>query len=126
MTKFKIILVFGSILIWACSEEPYTQGKQIYEAYCLNCHMEDGRGLGALYPNLENSAYLNGKQDHLACLIYNGVQSSKLATVAMPAHYDIKPAGMTNLINFISYRWGNKSVLTLQEINDQLDQCLRK
>lgn len=126
MTKIKVIIVIGAILIGACAQEPYVQGKQIYEAYCSNCHMADGRGLGALYPNLENSAYLNGMQDQLACLIYNGVQSNKLVTIAMPAHYNIKPAAMTNLINFLSYRWGNKSVLTLQEINDQLDQCPRK
>lgn len=88
--------------------------------------MADGSGLGELYPQLENSAYLNGLQNKLACLIYKGAQSSKLSTVAMPAHYQIEPAAMTNLINYLSYRWGNKSVITLQEINNQLNQCPRK
>ncbi len=126
MNKVKVLVVLLAFIVIACAHEPYVQGKQIYESYCLNCHMEDGSGLGAIYPKLKNSAYLNGMQDKLACLIYNGTQSSKLSTVAMPAHYNIEPAAMTNLINYLSYRWGNESVITLREINKQLDQCPRK
>jgi len=126
ITKASFSFFLLSVLILACTQEPYVQGKRIYDTYCLNCHMEDGSGLGELYPSLNNSLYLSSQKDQLACLIQNGIRSDQLSTVYMPAHYQIEPAAMTNLINYLSYRWGKESVITLAEVNNQLIKCPRK
>ena len=58
---------------WSCSYEPYTQGKRLYQAFCSNCHMDNGEGLRSLYPPLANSDYLEKNHDQLACIIANGI-----------------------------------------------------
>lgn len=121
-----VLIILGCVTWISCQQEPYVQGKRIYETYCLNCHMEDGSGLGELYPALRESAYLTSQIQQLPCLIYNGAQSQKMATVEMPAHHQIEPAAMTNLINYLSHQWGDQRIVTLQSINAQLEKCPKK
>ncbi len=105
-----------------CRQERYVQGKRIYDTFCLNCHMEDGNGLGTMYPNITESPLL---RDHnaLICLILQGTQSKVLHTVTMPQHSQLTPAGMSNLINYMSDRWGDKHIITLVETKLQMKKC---
>jgi len=62
-----------------------------YDAYCGNCHMENGEGLSKLIPSLHNSAYLKNNQEELPCIIRNGILSkvaddSDEVQLSMPAH----------------------------------------
>lgn len=111
------------MLTMACGQETYTRGKRIYDAYCLQCHMANGNGLGALYPALKGSDYLADRMNELPCLIRNGQQSNELATVYMPAHKSLKPVDVTNLINYMSATWGNQEVVKITDINDQINTC---
>lgn len=129
MNKLIVALTLGSIFLLSCVPQKYSQGKQIYETYCLNCHMADGAGMGKLYPNLSKSAYLKKNSsgpnllEQLPCLIYSGSQSPILQTVAMPANPQIEPAAMTNLINYISNEWGDQQIITLAVVNKELAKC---
>ena len=124
MTPLKVIFFLSlSVCLWACATQPYAQGKRIYDAYCLQCHMADGNGLGELYPSLIGSSYLLSDIDKLACLIRNGQQSEALATVYMPAHKSLTPADVTNLINYISSTWGDREIVKIADITEQMNNC---
>ena len=111
-------------LIVSCGDQsPYPLGKSIYERNCRYCHMDNGRGLGDLYPDLTKSAYLQNQKSLLPCLIKQGVSSSRLSTVVMPPHPHLTEADITNLINYMSATWGDGQAIQLQTAITSLDQC---
>ncbi len=129
--KHKILLsLFSVSLFWfACQETPYMEGKRIYEAYCGNCHMEDGQGLKSLCPPLARSDYLANNQALIPCIITNGLSGSIQVN---GKEYDQPMAGITtltnvqitNVINYINNSWGNNAGHTkLQEVEKALEQC---
>lgn len=121
----KTIIVFTIIIsiCLSCQQEKYTQGKRIYKALCSNCHMDDGNGLGQMYPSLQKSVYLQGKLEELTCLIRTGRQSSHLSTVVMPAFNNLREAEISNLINYLSHEWGDQSILPITSIREQIETC---
>lgn len=118
-----LLLLF--CLSMSCERQPYVQGERIYTAVCSSCHMDSGEGLGELYPNITNSEYLSSKSNDLPCLIRNGRISKTLETVVMPGLQNITPAEMTNLINYLNHRWGNKTVVQMKEIDILLTECTK-
>jgi len=123
MNKWISFIIIFILAYVACKQEKFTQGKIIYDTSCANCHMDDGNGLGALYPALSKSEYLTTLKSKLPCLIKHGSQSNKLSTVYMPAHPNIEEASMTNLINYLSHTWGDQETVLLRDITDQLEVC---
>ena len=124
MISREVLLVLGlSTMIFGCAPETFTQGKRVYEAYCLQCHMADGQGLGELYPSLQSSTYLRDLKTELPCLIRNGRQSETLSTVYMPAHKSLKEAELSNLINYLVTTWGDDKVVQIKEVANQLNNC---
>ena len=125
MNKALILTLMMMIAALGCDREKYQQGKVIYDTLCLNCHMSDGTGLGDLYPNLSKSEYLTIRKSELPCIIKHGIRSDKLSTVYMPAHPKIEEASMTNLINYITYKWGDQHPVKIKDVMTQLDICVR-
>ena len=110
------------ILVLSCEQDRYPQGKLIYDRYCSNCHMDDGKGLGEIYPSLIGSSYLTTEQDALVCLIKKGKKSTQLSTVYMPAH-DLTEIDMINLINYLSHKLSNSLVISPQEVREAVAAC---
>lgn len=110
-------------LLVTCKTETYKQGRLIYEVNCGNCHMADGKGLGEMYPDITRSEYLTTLRHELPCLIRHGKQGEMLSTVAMPANERLTPVAINNLINYISYTWGDKQVSNPKNVEEQLDNC---
>ena len=52
----------------------YVAGEQLYIQHCSNCHQENGRGLGLLYPPLDTSDYMQKHLKDVVCLIKNRKQ----------------------------------------------------
>ena len=50
----------------------YVAGEQLYIQHCSNCHQENGKGLGLLYPPLDTSDYMHKHLEDVICLIKNG------------------------------------------------------
>jgi len=85
--------------------------------------MDDGEGLGVIYPALGTSAYIHTEKASLPCLVRHGKRSTQLETVYMPAHTQLSDLDMINLINYMSYRWGAQDALSPQEIKEALSEC---
>jgi len=109
-------------------------GQRIYASYCANCHLDDGKGLGALIPPLANSDYLAANRKKLPLVIRYGLQDTIVVNGVV---YAEKMAGMpglneiqvTNLLNYIGQSWGNNiEPFTFDEVKKTLDEAasLRK
>lgn len=122
----KVVISFFLLITaisYSCKKDRYVQGKRIYEAYCVQCHMADGSGLGDLYPKLNQSPYLIDQKSDLVCLIRQGKQSGQLATVQMPQHKNLKEAELSNLINYLSFEWGDQKPMKITDIRQQMKEC---
>ena len=131
MTKLisiAIITLCLSTLI-QCDHNEYPSGKRYYDAYCGNCHMDDGKGLSKLIPSLEKSQYLIHQQDVLPCIIRSGIKStvadsSSEVQLSMPAHPKLSEIEILNICNYINNSWGNQQAqMFLKDIKEKLSDC---
>lgn len=130
MRSFVITIFALSTLVYtSCTETQYPSGKRYYDAYCGNCHMENGKGLSQLIPSLENSNYLKVNQDVLPCIIRNGILStvaddSDEVQLSMPAHPELNDIEVLNICNYINNAWGNKMAeINMVNMKTKLQRC---
>lgn len=124
--KLVVLLMFAAIcavLSQSCQNESqltyaryYTNGKQLYDKHCQNCHNSDGMGLKALYPPLNDTAFLRKNRDKLACIIKHGLKDTitingMTFTEPMPANHDLTDIDIAALITYITNTFGNKQGL---------------
>jgi cytochrome c551 len=70
-------VVYGLLLL-SCSnkdskfQQYYVQGEQLYVKNCSNCHQKNGKGLGLVYPPLDQSDYLDKNFQEVICLMKYG------------------------------------------------------
>lgn len=126
-----IFFITLSIIIFQSCEapSPYSQGELLYTNFCSNCHMTDGEGLVNLIPPLNDPEYLQQKSLQMACTIRNGVKGE--ITVAgrkfnneMEPVYPLNDVEITNVINYILYKWGEtNNYVSHEDVKDLLDEC---
>jgi cytochrome c551 len=71
------------ILASSCSNDPkfqlyYAQGEQLYVKNCSNCHQKNGKGLGLVYPPLDQSDYLDKNFEAVLCLMKYGIKGEMI------------------------------------------------
>lgn len=120
---FCSILLYGILALYSCAQEPFVQGKRIYEVNCGNCHMSDGHGLGDMYPDITKSDYFTSKKTDLICLIRHGKKGSVMESVIMPANKELTEVGINNLVNYLNYTWGDGSISKLDDVKTALANC---
>lgn len=133
-------LFFGILfLIAACTsrqgdsspkfKQYYVRGEQLYLRNCSNCHQENGKGLGLLYPPLDTSDYMQKHLEDVVCLIRSGkegivIVNGKSYNQKMPglAVSDLEIAEITTYIyNTWSHRRGLVDVKLVSEILKSCD-----
>jgi cytochrome c551 len=72
------------LLFFSCSQRDpkfqqyYVQGEQLYIKHCSNCHQKNGKGLGLVYPPLDQSDFLDKNFEQTICLMKQGVSGELL------------------------------------------------
>lgn len=133
MNKIPFVLIVALLALARCMGT-HESGQRIYATYCANCHLDDGKGIGALIPPLANSDYLQANRARLPLIVRYGLQDT---IVVNGVTYAEKMAGMpglneiqvTNLLNYIGQSWGNNiEPFTFDEVKKTLDEAalLRK
>lgn len=123
------VLFFIIVLIFSCQGEDQSQGRWLYEKHCAPCHMEDGSGLGSLYPPLAKSDYLQNNKEIVACIIRYGLSDTIIVNgvyydIPMEGISELKDVEVHNIINYINRSWGNDLPHTnFKETEDRLKQC---
>lgn len=130
MKQILLLIIVSTILIAnACKTDKYTQGKILYDKYCMNCHNENGENLAELIPPLANSDYLTKERDKLACLIYYGYKGKMTVNGTeynqqMPPNTNFNDIDVANVINYINNNFGNDNgYMPLKEVQDALNSC---
>mgnify|MGYP001355133371 FL=1 len=102
---------------WLYQKKPLEQsiadGKEIYNDFCVQCHLENGEGVSGVFPPLAKSDYLlNNIEMSIRGLKY-GLSGP---IVVNGEEYDgvMQNQGLDNLeiadvMNFILNNWGNES-----------------
>jgi mono/diheme cytochrome c family protein len=106
----------------------YTNGRDLYIAYCQNCHGAKGEGLAKLAPPLTDTTFLRTNKKKMACWIKNGL--SEPIVVAgekyegkMPDH-NFANIDIAQIIVYVTNTFGNKQGnYTQNEVGADLSNC---
>ena len=130
------ICVLLAVLIYSCQEEKsveykrmYTEGSEVYQTYCQNCHGSKGEGLAALIPPLTDTTALKSNPTALPCTVKYGLKgkitvSGKQFDGNMPASSELTPIQIAQVAIYVSNSFGNKNGFTNEdEVNKALNSC---
>ena len=129
ITYLFFIITIITISTNSCEPDKYSQGKLLYDNYCVNCHNENGENLVELIPPLADSDYLINNKDKVACLIYYGYKgkmtvNDKEYNQQMPPNANFNDIDIANVINYINNHFGNDNGYTsLKEVQEALNNC---
>ena len=124
----KVLLGLMGILIlfegtWLFQNKPLEQsiadGEEIYQDFCLQCHLDTGKGVSGVFPPLVESDYLMNNID----LSIRGVKYGLSGPIVVNGEeYDgvMQNQGLDNeeiadVMNYILNCWGNKSTDMITE-----------
>jgi|TARA_X000000950_G_scaffold39392_1_gene42274 mono/diheme cytochrome c family protein len=125
-----ILITFCALLLmqfsWLQQNKPLEQsisdGAEIYQDFCLQCHLDTGEGVSGVFPPLANSDYLLNNID----LSIKGIKYGLSGPIVVnDEEYDgvMANQGLDNeeiadVMNYILNSWGNKSndIITIERI----------
>jgi mono/diheme cytochrome c family protein len=111
---------------WLYQNKPLAQsisdGKEIYEDFCLQCHLENGQGVSGVFPPLAKSDYLLNDID----LSIKGIKYGLSGPIVVNGEpYDgvmqnqgLVEGEIADVMNYILNNWGNsyKEMITLERV----------
>lgn len=109
-----------------------TDGQQLYEQKCANCHQKDGAGLRKLIPPLANADYLKNQREQLACVIKYGLTGSILVNgqsynLSMPANEGLSDRHIAQILTYITHQWaGEQQRWKDEEVKAMIEKCQTK
>lgn len=97
------------------------RGKEVYEDFCITCHMAEGEGIPGTFPPLAKSDYLTKnrigsirsvKYGQQGEIVVNGVKYNGIMT---PLY--LEDDEVADVLNYVMNSWGNKEkMVTLEEV----------
>ena len=117
--KFFIILYF--IFLFKISINLFTKkplkeslldGKEIYNDFCAQCHLEDGKGVKGIYPPLAKSDFLVNVNRTISSIKYGlkgpiTVNGEKYNSIMISQGLDDEE--ISDVVNYILNSWGNST-----------------
>jgi len=110
-------------------QQYYVQGEVLYNKYCSNCHQHNGKGLGRLYPPLDQSDFMDRNFDEVVCTIKYGRQGSILVNgvdynMAMSGNPALTELEVAEITTYIYNTWSHKKGLVdVKEATRILSAC---
>ncbi len=131
MIKYRFIITFGATLLFSCYSEKkkttaesirtqdFVSGKQVYDDFCINCHMVNGKGVPNIFPPLASSDYLMSKREESIRSIKYGLKgpievNGKKYNGVM-AQQGLSNKEISDVMNYITNSWNNKNVELVTE-----------
>ena len=121
-------------LLFSCSPKPensddhstkfqqyYVQGQVLYQQYCSNCHQANGKGLGRLYPPVDQSDFMENNFDEVICTIKYGKQGILIVNgddynMEMRGNPGLTELEIAEIVTYIYNTWTHKKGLV--DVND--------
>jgi nitrite reductase (NO-forming) len=97
------------------------RGKDVYTAYCITCHMEQGEGMDDVYPPLAKSDYMMAdKKRSVQQVLYGASGEMKVNGKTYNAEmtgFELSDQEASDLLNYIRNSFGNKdAAITPEEV----------
>ncbi len=117
--KYVSVLLMGSFLSLAFVQpfnlkQSMEAGKKVYETSCMNCHMQDGKGLEGAFPPVAQSDFLKRNPNEIIDVLIKG-QSGEIKVngvtyngVMTSVEY-LSDKEIADVLNYIQNSWGNKN-----------------
>lgn len=108
-------------------EESIKLGEEIYQGYCLACHMSAGEGLPGAFPPLAESDYLMADKERSIRQVMHGsegemVVNGETYNGVMPPQ-PLSDEEIAHVLNFVRNSWGNEGeVVTFAEVKAIRDE----
>ena len=88
------------------------RGKEAYASFCMNCHMEDGKG-SDIFPPVAKTDYLKKPAKALINIVLEGQSgeitvNNKKYNALMPAQAYLTDEQIADALNYIRNSFGNK------------------
>lgn len=108
------------------SSESYKRGKEVYDDFCVTCHLPNGKGIPGNFPPLDGSDWLTNKRTESIHAIKYGLQGP--ITVNGEKYNNVMVSmGLTDqevadVMNYINNSWSNaiKKPVTVEEVSSVL------
>ena len=110
-------------------QQYFVQGEQLYNVHCSNCHQKSGKGLGLLYPPLDESDYMDNNLSSVICLIKNGISgelivNGKNYNQAMPGIPTLTDLEIAEIATYIYNSWTHEQgMVEVTEVTKILVKC---
>ena len=95
------------------------RGKEVYAAYCVTCHMEQGEGIESVYPPLAKSDYLMADKKRSIHQVMRGVSGeikvNKVVYNGEMTGFDLTDQEVSDVLNYVRNSFGNKGAAVTPE-----------
>lgn len=103
-------------------EKSIAKGKEVYTDFCMQCHLDNGKGDGKNFPPLDASDWLAKKNNKSIHAVKFG-QSGEIVVNGKKFNNTMPPMGLSNqevadVMNYIRNSWSNKNteIITAQQV----------
>lgn len=103
-------------------KESMARGSEIYDNFCITCHLEKGEGVAYVFPPLAQSDYLMKNREASIRGIKYGQQGEIIVNGttynSAMASLGLEDEEIADVMNYISNSWGNSSdkIITVAEV----------
>ena len=92
-------------------EESIVAGEEIYQDFCLQCHLTSGAGISGVFPPLKNSDYLMDNIEKSIAGIKFGLKGEIIVNEeiydGVMAKQGLDHEEIADVMNYILNQWGN-------------------
>lgn len=105
-------------------EESIVAGEEIYQDFCLQCHLTTGVGVSGAFPPLKNSDYLMNNIDKSIAGIKFGLKGEIVVNDeiydGVMAKQGLDNEEIADVMNYILNQWGNSfdAQITTQQVSE--------
>ena len=121
---FFVSFIFNIIQKEKSFEESISDGKLIYEDFCIQCHLFNGEGIEKIYPPLNNSDYLLKNLDKSIYSIKYGLTGEIIVNGikynGVMASQGLEDDEIADVMNYITNSWDNNLnvQITTKRVNE--------
>ncbi len=94
------------------SESRMNAGKIVYNAYCLGCHMENGKGVPGVFPPLFGTDWIDGDNEKLIKVLLDGMDepvriNGEYYQNVMPSQAFLSDEQIADVLTYVRKSFGN-------------------
>lgn len=99
------------------------RGQEVYDGFCVQCHLPNGKGTKGIFPPLDGADWLTEKREESIHAVKFG-QSGEIVVNGVTYNNVMPPMGLSDrevsdVMNYIMNSWSNTQevMVTVEEVN---------